>query len=254
MSAFRRMTNRLVRKSPVPLYSQVKDLLRERIARQRDEDHDQLPSERELARDLGVSRMTVRQATRELIAEGAIYTAPGRGTFLAPGEVTQQLIGLTSFSQEMTKRGLVPSSRVLEAGTITDSDVAARLQIAAEEPIVRIRRLRLADEEPMALETSHLPMSRFPGLLGIDFERRSLYEVLQSAFRVRFGSATQTIAAESATAAAATILGLRPGDAILVMERTTLLDDGRPIEFVRSWYRGDRYHFAVQLGTRSGRN
>jgi GntR family transcriptional regulator len=254
MSALRRMTNRLVRKSPVPLYSQVKDLLRERIARQRDEEHDQLPSERELARDLGVSRMTVRQATRELIAEGAIYTAPGRGTFLAPGEVTQQLVGLTSFSQEMTKRGLVPSSRILESGMITDREVAARLQIGADEPIVRIRRLRLADDEPMALESTHLPMNRFPGLLAIDLERQSLYEVLQSAFRIRFGTATQTIAAESASSAEATMLGLQPGDAILVMERTTLLADGKPIEFVRSWYRGDRYHFAVQLGTRAGRN
>src|SRR5439155_5849341 len=132
---------RLIRRSPVPLYSQVKELLRERIARLRGEEHEQLPSERELARDLNISRMTVRQAVRELIAEGAIYTAPGRGTFLVTGEVTQQLVGLTSFSQEMTKRGLVPASRLLEAEGMTDHEIAARLRLQPDEPIARIRRL-----------------------------------------------------------------------------------------------------------------
>jgi GntR family transcriptional regulator len=248
MSAWRRVTSRLVRKSPVPLYAQVKDLLRERIAMQRDEEHDQLPSERELARDLGVSRMTVRQAVRDLIAEGAIYTAPGRGTFLADSEVTQQLIGLTSFSQEMTKRGLVPSSQVLESRAVTDREVAARLRVDRDEPIARIRRLRLANGEPMALETTHLPLSLCPGLLSIDLQDRSLYEVLQSVFRLRLGSAVQTISAESATPGTAEMLGLQAGDAILVMERETALEDGRPVELVRSWYRGDRYHFAVRLG------
>src|SRR5207248_8825645 len=118
---------RLIRRGPVPLYSQVKELLRERIARLRGGEHEQLPSERELARDLNISRMTVRQAVRDLIAEGAIYTAPGRGTFLATGEVTQQLAGLTSFSQEMTKRGLVPWSRLLEPGPINDTEMPDRL-------------------------------------------------------------------------------------------------------------------------------
>ena len=248
MSAWHRLTDRLVRRSPVPLYSQVKEVLRERIALQRDEEHDQLPSEREIARELGVSRMTVRQAVRELIAEGAIYTAPGRGTFLAAGEVTQQLVGLTSFSQEMTKRGLIPSSRVIGCGSVVDREVADRLRLAPDEQLARIERLRLADGEPMALETSYVPLSLCPGLLSIDLENRSLYEVLQSVFRLRFGSATQTIAAEVAPPGTASTLGLAPGDAMLVMERTTLLDDGRPVEFVRSWYRGDRYHFAVRLG------
>jgi GntR family transcriptional regulator len=247
MRPWRRVTG-LVRRSPVPLYAQVKDLLRERIALQRDEEHAQLPSERELARELGVSRMTVRQAVRELIAEGAIYTAPGRGTFLSAGEVTQQLSGLTSFSQEMTQRGLVPSSRILEMRTVKDVEIASRLGLRPDDPVVRIRRLRLADAEPMAFEASHLPQALCSGLHGIDLERRSLYEVLQSVFRLRLGSATQTISAEVAEAWLAEMLELQPGDPILLMERTTLLDDGRPLEFVRSWYRGDRYHFVVRLG------
>jgi GntR family transcriptional regulator len=126
--------------------------------------------------------------------------------------------------------------------------VAARLRLDPDEPIARIRRLRLANGEPMALETAHLPLSMCPGLLSIDLEDRSLYEVLQSVFRLRLGSAVQTISAESATPATAEMLELKPGEAILVMERVTLLEDGRPVELVRSWYRGDRYHFAVRLG------
>lgn len=248
MSAWHRLTDRLVRRSPVPLYSQVKDLLRERIALQRDEQHDQLPSERELARDLGVSRMTVRQAVRELIAEGAVYTAPGRGTFLSAGDVTQQLGGLTSFSQEMTQRGLVPSSRTLESEIVTDPDIATRLDLRPDEPLIRIRRLRLASDEPMAVEATHLPLALCAGVQNIALDRTSLYEVLQSAFHLRLGTATQTITAQSADAWVAGMLRLDPGDAVLVMERTTLLEDGRPIEFVRSWYRGDRYHLIVRLG------
>jgi GntR family transcriptional regulator len=239
---------RLVRRGPVPLYSQVKEVLRERIGRLRGGEQEQLPSERELARDLRISRMTVRQAVRDLIAEGAIYTAPGRGTFLASAEVTQQLVGLTSFSQEMTKRGLVPSSRLLEAQSITDDEIAARLRLQPDEAIARIRRLRLADGEPMAIETTHLPLSLCPGLLSMDLERGSLYELLQRVFRLRFGAATQTITAESARPATARILGLEEGDPVLLMERSSELDNGRPFEYVRSWYRADRYHFAVRLG------
>jgi len=238
---------RLIRRGPVPLYSQVKELLRERIARLRGGEHEQLPSERELARDLNISRMTVRQAVRDLIAEGAVYTAPGRGTFLATEEVTQQLGGLTSFSQEMTKRGLVPSSRLLEAESVTDHEIAARLRVQPDEPIARIRRLRLANGEPMALETTHLPLSLCPGLLSMDLERGSLYELLQRVFRLRFGTASQTITAEAARPATARLLGLTDGEPVLVMERSSELDNGRPFEYVLSWYRADRYHFAVRL-------
>lgn len=248
MSVSKAGKGRLVRRGPVPLYSQVKEVLRERIGRLRGGEHEQLPSERELARDLRISRMTVRQAVRDLIAEGAIYTAPGRGTFLASGEVTQQLVGLTSFSQEMTKRGLVPSSRLLEAQSITDDEIAERLRLQPDESIARIRRLRLADGEPMAIETTHLPLSLCPGLLSMDLERGSLYELLQRVFRLRFGAATQTITAESARPATARILGLEEGDPVLLMERSSELDNGRPFEYVRSWYRADRYHFAVRLG------
>ncbi len=226
MSVRKAGTGRLIRRGPVPLYSQVKELLRERIARLRGGEHEQLPSERELARDLNISRMTVRQAVRDLIAEGAIYTAPGRGTFLATGEVTQQLAGLTSFSQEMTKRGLVPSSRLLEAEAINDHEIAGRLRLQPDEPIARVRRLRLANDEPLG----------------------SLYELLQRVFHLRFGAATQTITAEAAKPATARMLGLTEGEPVLVMERSSELDDGRPFEYVRSWYRADRYHFAVRLG------
>src|SRR2546423_7836067 len=119
--------------------------------------------------------MTVRQAVRDLIAEGAIYTAPGRGTFLATEEVTQQLGGLTSFSQEMTKRGLVPSSRLLEAESVTDHEIAARLRVQMDEPIARIRRLRLANGEPVAPATTDRARRLCPGLLGMDLEGGCAY-------------------------------------------------------------------------------
>ena len=155
---------------------------------------------------------------------------------------------MTSFSQEMTKRGMVPSSRLIEAEAITDHEIAARLRLQPDEQLARIRRLRLANGEPMALETTHLPLELCPGLLSMDLERGSLYELLQRVFRLRFGAAMQTITAEAAKPATARMLGLAEGDPVLVMERSSELENGRPFEYVRSWYRADRYHFAVRLG------
>ncbi len=240
----------LHRKSPIPLYTQVKELLRSRIAGSDGadgSDEHQLPSERELARELGVSRMTVRQALRELTDEGAVFTAPGRGTFRVTGKLTQPLGRLTSFSQDMLQRGMNPSARLLAADEVTDAHIAEALAIHAGSPIARIRRLRLADGEPMALETCHLPLDLCPGILSLDLEHRSLYEILQTVYQLHLRSAEQSIESRLAEHGTAALLHIEPNSPILYNERRTQLDDGRVVEYVRSWYRADRYQFRIRL-------
>ncbi len=237
----------LHRKSPIPLYTQVKELLRSRLAGGDGGDEHQLPSERELAKELGVSRMTVRQALRELIDEGSVFTAPGRGTFRVTGKLSQPLGQLTSFSQDMIQRNLVPSSRLLAADQTVDAHLAAALGIAETAQIARIRRLRLADGEPMALETSHLPLDLCPGILSLDLEHRSLYEILQSVYQLRLKSAEQSIESRLAEHGTAALLHIDANSPVLYNERRTQLDDGRVVEYVRSWYRGDRYQFRIRL-------
>ena len=242
----------LHRRSPIPLYTQVKELLRSRMAGGDGGDAHALPSERELAKELGVSRMTVRQALRELTDEGAVFTAPGRGTFRVIGKLTQPLGRLTSFTQDMVQRGMAPSSRLLAADETIDAHLAEVLQIPETSPIARIRRLRLADGEPMALETTHLPLDLCPGILGLDLENRSLYEVLQTVYKLRLRSAEQSIESRLAEPGTAALLHVEAGSPLLYNERRTQLDDGRTVEFARSWYRGDRYQFRIRLSTRAG--
>ncbi len=241
------MSPSLLRRSPVPLYAQVKELLRSRIGSASRDSERRLPSERELARQLGVSRMTVRQALRDLADEGTVFTAPGRGTFLATNKMAQPLGALTSFTQDMLRRGLAPSSTTLAAEQIVDPHVAEVLGIAPESPIARIRRLRLADGEPMAIETTHLPLVLCPGILALDLEHGSLYETLSGRYQLRLRTAEQSIEARIADHAIAQVLRLEPHSAVLFIERRTQLEDGRTIEFVRSYYRGDRYQFRVRL-------
>lgn len=241
------MPQLLHRKSPIPLYTQVKELLRSRLAGGDGTDEHQLPSERDLAKELGVSRMTVRQALRELIDEGSVFTAPGRGTFRVSGKLSQPLGQLTSFSQDMIQRSSVPSSRLLAADQTTDAHLAEVLCIAEAAPIARVRRLRLADGEPMALETSHLPLDLCPGILSLDLEHLSIYETLQSVYQLRLKSAEQSIESRLAEHGTAALLHIETNSPVLYNERRTQLDDGRIVEFVRSWYRGDRYQFRIRL-------
>ena len=241
------MQDLLSRKSPVPLYAKVRESLRERITESGDVPHFRLPSERELARELGVSRMTVRQAVRDLVDEGEIFTAPGRGTFRAVAKLKQPLGALTSFTQDMLQRGMTPTSRVLEAVPTTDPVVAERLGLGAAARIGRIRRLRLADGEPMAIETTHVPLDLCPGVLRMDLEHRSLHEILRSVFRLRLRSAEQSIESRNADYGTAEVLAIQPGAPVLYIERHTELDDGRIVEFVRSYYRGDRYKFRIRF-------
>jgi GntR family transcriptional regulator len=243
------MPQLLHRRHPVPLYAQVKQLLRLRITAEDPPSDGPLPSERELARELGVSRMTIRQALRELTDEGAVFTAPGRGTFRASPRLPRPLGALTGFTQDMVQRGLTPSSRLLAAEQITDPHIAERLDTAPDAPLARIRRLRLADGEPMALEVTHLPLDLCPGLLSIDLEQRSLYEVLQSVFQLRLKTAEESIESRAAEPGTAALLRVEANTAVLYLERRTQLEGGRIIEFARSWYRGDRYHFRIRLST-----
>jgi GntR family transcriptional regulator len=238
----------LDRQSSVPIFGQVRTLLEEAIARGELTANRRIPSERELSIRLGVSRMTVRQALLAMIADGIIYTRSGKGTYVAERKIEQPLQQLTSFSQDIVARGMRPSSRVLEAELLpAPLELAHALDIRPGAELVRIRRLRLADDEPVALETSHVPHAIAPGLLAHDLANRSLYELLRTKYGVEFASAKQTIEASEATAEERELLLLPRRIPVLRLHRFTSGVDGRVLEFVRAVYRGDRYQLHVEL-------
>jgi GntR family transcriptional regulator len=206
-----------------------------------------IPTERSLASEFDVSRTTVRQALAELTVEGRLLRVQGKGTFAAEPKVAQRL-QLSSYTEDMRAQGRQPSSKLLDISEIpAEAELARLLAVRAGAKVLRLHRLRLADGEPMALETTHLPLGRFRGLRRYITSGGSLYQVLRERFDVEMGHAEETIETALAGPQEADQLGADVGMPMLLLSRHSFGTDGRPVEWVRSVYRGDRYKFVATL-------
>jgi len=206
-----------------------------------------IPTERLLAEQYTVSRTTVRQALADLTAEGRLHRVQGKGTFVAEPKLAQRL-QLSSYTEDMRAQGREPSSRLLElVETTAGDDIAKLLGIRSGAKMLRLNRLRLADGEPMALETTHLPYSRFPGLGEVLPDGGSLYAVLREHYGVQPERAEETIETELCGPHEAELLGADVGVPMLLLSRHSFDTEGHPLEYVRSIYRGDRYKFVTTL-------
>lgn len=235
--------------SKVPLYIQLNEYLRKQIDIGAYPIGARLPSERELAETNAVSRMTARQALQLLIQQGYADSRVGKGTFATLPKIKQELTELTGFSEEMRRRGMRPSSRVLRAEVRLASDeIAERLQLQAGSEIVVLIRTRHADETPVALEESCLNHQLCPGILALhDFNRESLYQVLRANYGLRLAWASQAIEARLPTRAECEALAIKRSEPVLSLTRVTFDDADRPIEYARSAYCGSRYQFKAIL-------
>lgn len=236
------------RDGPVSLYVQLKRFILDQIENGDLQPSSRLPSERQLSEEFGVSRTTVRRALDDLAREGHIFTRVGRGTFVAERKIDQNLQVLTGFTQDMQERDLKASARILDSGLLQASaELAGALHIQEGAQVVRLKRLRIADGVPLAVESAHLPHHLCPGVLEHDLETGSLYEVLGNRYGLKLARAKQKIEAVLANEEEAQLLGLVRPSPVLLMERRTYLSSGDVIEYVKSAYRGDRYTFHVQL-------
>ena len=209
------------------------------------ESHDALPSERELMGIFGVSRMTVRTAIRKLIDEGRVYSVHGSGTYVGSADVFSKTPKLTSFTEDMINRGLAPSSRVLGVSRIAaDKDMANRLGLLAGEECTHLRRLRLADNHPMAIEDIYIPRSIFD--LGSLDLGASLYAQLASAGHEIY-RAEQEISSTLLDIDDSRLLEVTEQSPALCVERVTSSTRGQQIEFARTLYRADLYTFQVAV-------
>ncbi|HTW10953.1 MAG TPA: GntR family transcriptional regulator [Acidimicrobiales bacterium] len=206
-----------------------------------------LPPERTLAESFSTSRTTVRQALHELTIEGRLVRMHGRGTFAALPKMAQPL-ELTSYTEDMRRRGLPSRSRLLSVGQVSaDDELAWRLDIKSRAKVLRIERLRMASEEPMAIETTHLEAARFPGLAKRLGDSVSLYALMADEYGVHLAEAEETIETVPAPPKEAEMLDTTVGYPMLLLSRHSRDGSGRPVEFVLSFYRGDRYKFVAQL-------
>lgn len=204
---------------------------------------DALPSERDLAKSLGVSRITIRRAVRGLVEEGLLNQRPGAGTFVA-SRVEQPLSELTGYTEDMTARGMAPGVEWLDRTTGTATpDEALALELSPGSQVARLYRLRTADDRPMCLEYATLPIAYLPDPQRVE---NSLYSVL-SEKGLRPVRASQILRAELFGIEQARLLSVQPGSACLYIERRSYLADGTAIEFVCSHYRGDSYDFVAEL-------
>ncbi len=208
---------------------------------------EQLPPERDLVRELGVSRMTLRRATDELVASGVVRRRPGAGVF-AVGPKLDTALSATSFTEDMRARGLRPGSAILAfERRPAGARIGRRLEVSPEDDIVRVSRLRLADDEPMSIETLYIPEAIVPGLSSEDLENASYYEVLRSRYDVTIARGVQTIEPTVTDEEESGELGVPLHSPALLFERTSWTAAGTAVEFVRSIYRGDRYQIRTEL-------
>ena len=228
-----------------PQYRQIEQALRARISTLRP--GERLPSDAELCAEFGVSRMTARNAMHRLAEDGLVRREPGRGSFVAQPSAHRRANRLMTFTQEMRRAGRVPSSRVLTRVIRPSSATeAARLGIPARQPVVHLRRLRLADDQPIALESAILLGACADAVMTADLARGSLHETLgRAGFVLARGNGT--IAAATATAEESRLLGIRTGDPLLVEHRVIRDDADRAIEVTISAYPADRYALEVQF-------
>ena len=232
----------------MPLYHQIKEDLLESIKGGGLTPGDRIESEPELMDRYHVSRATVRQALGQLVAEGYLVIRRGLGTYVAEPKIRQGLLGMYSFSREIERLGMRPGTHVQALGEEpAGPSVAAALGIRVGEPVIALRRLRSADDEPMMLETSWLPVSRFPGLADRDMEHARLYDVLADEYGVRPTRAREEFEPVLLSSDEARLLGKHAGDPALLLERVAFDADGRPVEFCRSVVRGDRCRYFVEL-------
>ena len=208
-----------------------------------------LPSERQLSVDLGVSRLTVRAALDELVREGFLVRRRGSGTFVREPKIAQEL-AMTSFSEEMRRRGMTPGSRTLSLETTTAGAYLGRcLHVSPSERVVVAKRLRLADGESMAIETLHVPESLVPGLEPKDLDS-SFYELLDERYGITIVGGMQTIEPTVTNEEESEALDVPLHSPAFLFERTTRSENDDIVEFVRSIYRGDRYRLVSELNRR----
>ena len=239
----------LDRESPMPIFAQIRERLEDAIAQGALQPHQRIPSERQLSDQFGVSRMTVRQAIEAITRDRLLYSRPGQGTFVAePKVIEQPLRHLTSFSEDILGRGMQPSSQVLHQEVIPASfELAGLFGLPPTIRVAKVKRLRLIDDEPVAIETVHIPEQFVPGLLDRDLAVDSLYEILRSDYGLALVSARQTIQAATAGPDEMTHLRMDGPDPVLKISRLTFDGRERLVEYVQSIYRGDRYHLTVEL-------
>lgn len=230
-----------------PLYLQISEILRNQIKEGKYSAGDMLPSESELLENFPVSRNTAKRALEELVRDGLAIRIQGKGTFVPKNIVDFGLHRLTSFTEETMFKGLVPSSKVIKFIQIPANDLLAKsLEIAKDDPVYHLNRIRFGDEFPMAIQESFIPAKLCEGLDAYDFSQESLFLVLEKKFHLKISWQKQSIKPCVAKKKEAAALEIDLGSPLLYMEGVAYLERDIPFEFKKDFYRSDLYDFSMR--------
>jgi len=234
------------RQSFTPIYIQIAQKITQGIQDGEFAYGGQLPSERELAERYNTTRVTARQAVDELVKRSMAYRVQGKGTFLARPKI-REASGFLSFSEELRQRGFKPSSRtLLQEVNPASKSIAEKFQVDEGADVLQLNRVRLADEQPVAVEYSYINLRLFPGIQQETFESQSLFDVMRHRFGVYPTCAEAEIEARLADNQEAEWLAMSAPQAVLVAHRLTYTEAFEVIEIVDSVYSGDR--FPIYIG------
>lgn len=224
-----------------PRHKQISEWLRQQIEEGHFQADQKLPSENELCKKFDVSRVTVRKALLTLENEGHIYRSQGLGSFVSDDRPRQSLIELTDFEEDMQRAGLEPSSQVIDFKTVPATEqIASLLNIDPESTVVRLDRLRLGDDQPIAFDITWLPMFYGQLIEGYDLQDETIYDILEKDFDIPVEKGHFRIEAENASEEIAKHLQVKPGAALLLIDRLSLTVGDKPVYYQKRYYRSER--------------
>ncbi len=228
----------------VPLYKQLKNEIMQQIRSGALELDSRVPSERELSEHHGISRMTARKAIEELARERYLVRIIGKGTYVTNAQRTSEFMQIVSFTEDMKRQGHSVASKVLKFEVQEPSkEIRKRLRLRSNDKVVCLERLRYANGVPTAIQVSYLSLALCPGLMEHDFSRDSLYRVLSEDLGLRLSYSSNILESRISSREEMRKLKLTRPIGVFVLDQTTFLDQGDPVEAVVSIFRGDKYRF-----------
>lgn len=233
--------------SHLPLYLQIKESLKKQILAGEYAPYQRMPSESELMKTFSVSRITVRQALRDLHSEGLIFSTQGKGTFASKPKALQDIQHLQGFDEAMKPKGYETSSRLISIGeVVVNKDVQEKLALSSRERVVQVLRVRYLNREPVSVDRSFFPLDIGQGLFSRDLSR-DIFPMLENQLGIALGRADISLEARPADAEIAGLLGLAPGSPVMWVERLTCDRNGKPVDYEYLAFRGDSYKYRFHV-------
>ena len=234
--------------SPTPLYSQIREILRQRILDGSYQPHQQMPSESELIKSFGVSRITVRQALSDLQRAGLIFKIHGKGTYVSKPKAFQNIGQLQGFGEAMASMGYETYSQVVSIKTLPAGRIVGpKLRVKEQEQITELRRLRYLNREPISFDVTYVPKAIGDRLAQEDLAHRDIFLILENEYGLSLGQAEMQIEAMLADEPLAGLLKIEEGSPVLRIERLTFTADEKPLDYEHLYYRGDAFQYRLRI-------